>query len=178
MNDFVAERELYMDTDSEEQIPIDDESGNLPPHQEPSSGSEDGGDEEDLRIERGRPETTNVGLSLFHHLCWQFQILHAVSPFGIAEVVLHKFSVVDKIGIICITMLMVMTVQCLKTSLEEAYFFVALILNMGHAQCDKLKENWSRDLMCHASFSSCVMQRRFFLILWFLLFKTTKMPLT
>jgi hypothetical protein len=37
-----------MDTDSEEQISIDDESGNLPPHQEPSSGSEDSVDKDDV----------------------------------------------------------------------------------------------------------------------------------
>jgi hypothetical protein len=47
MNDMAAEMELYMATDSEEQTCID-ESGNLPPHQEPSSGSEDSGDEEDV----------------------------------------------------------------------------------------------------------------------------------
>jgi hypothetical protein len=44
-NYMVVERELYMDTDSEEQISIDDESGNLPPHQE-LSGSEDSVDED------------------------------------------------------------------------------------------------------------------------------------
>jgi hypothetical protein len=47
MNDMAAEMELYMATDSEEQTWID-ESGNLPPHQEPSSGSDDSGDEEDV----------------------------------------------------------------------------------------------------------------------------------
>jgi hypothetical protein len=39
MNDMAIERELYMDNDSEEQISIDNENGNLPPHQELSSGS-------------------------------------------------------------------------------------------------------------------------------------------
>jgi hypothetical protein len=40
MNDMAIERELYMDSDSEEEISCD-VNGNLPPHQEPSSGSED-----------------------------------------------------------------------------------------------------------------------------------------
>jgi hypothetical protein len=53
MNDMAVERELYMDTDSEEQISIDDVSDNLPPHQEPSSGSEDSVDEEDVEPEDG-----------------------------------------------------------------------------------------------------------------------------
>jgi hypothetical protein len=53
VNDMAVERELYMDTDSEEQISIDDESGNLPPHQEPSSGSEDNLDEKDVEPENG-----------------------------------------------------------------------------------------------------------------------------
>jgi hypothetical protein len=53
MNDMAVERKLYMDTDSEEQISIDDESGNLPPHQEPSSGSEDSVGEEDVEPENG-----------------------------------------------------------------------------------------------------------------------------
>jgi hypothetical protein len=47
MNDMALERELYMDM----QISIDDESGNLSPHQEPSSGSEDNVDEEDVEPE-------------------------------------------------------------------------------------------------------------------------------
>jgi hypothetical protein len=51
MNDMALEREIYTDTDSEEQISIDDESGNLPPHQEPSSGSKDSVDEEDVEPE-------------------------------------------------------------------------------------------------------------------------------
>jgi hypothetical protein len=42
-----------MDTDSEEQISIDDESGNLPPDQEPSSGSEANLDEKDVEPENG-----------------------------------------------------------------------------------------------------------------------------
>jgi hypothetical protein len=50
---MVVERELYMDTDSEEQIAIDDEGDNLPPHQEPSSGSENSVDEEDVEPEDG-----------------------------------------------------------------------------------------------------------------------------
>jgi hypothetical protein len=57
MNDIAVERELYMDTDSEEQISVDDESGNLPPHQEPSSGSEDSVDEEDVEPEDGTRHT-------------------------------------------------------------------------------------------------------------------------
>jgi hypothetical protein len=66
MNDMVVEKELYMDTDSEEQIYIDDESGNLPPHQGPSSGSEDSVDEEVVEPEDGtwQTEATNVGASL------------------------------------------------------------------------------------------------------------------
>jgi hypothetical protein len=32
MNDMVIEGELYMDSDSEEEICIDDEIGKLPPH--------------------------------------------------------------------------------------------------------------------------------------------------
>jgi hypothetical protein len=43
MNDMAVERKLYMDANSEEKISIDNVSGNLPPHQEPSSGSEDSG---------------------------------------------------------------------------------------------------------------------------------------
>jgi hypothetical protein len=63
MNYMAVERELYMDTDSEKKMYIDDESGNLPPHQEPSSGSED---EEDVELEDGtcRPEATYVGAAL------------------------------------------------------------------------------------------------------------------
>jgi hypothetical protein len=53
MNDMAVERELYTNTDWEEQISIDDVSGNLPPHQEPSSGSEDSVDEEDVEPEDG-----------------------------------------------------------------------------------------------------------------------------
>jgi hypothetical protein len=52
MNDLAIERELYMNTDSE-----DDWSGNLPRHQEPSSGSEDSGDEEDVKPEEGTWQT-------------------------------------------------------------------------------------------------------------------------
>jgi hypothetical protein len=48
MDDMVIERELYMDSDSEEEIYIDDETGNLPPPQEPSSGYEDSADEEQV----------------------------------------------------------------------------------------------------------------------------------
>jgi hypothetical protein len=57
MNDMAVERELYMDSDSEEQISIDDESGNLPPHQEPFSGSEDSAVEEDVEPEGGTWQT-------------------------------------------------------------------------------------------------------------------------
>jgi hypothetical protein len=46
-----------MDTVSEEQISIEFESGNLPPHQEPSSGSEDSVDEEDVEREDGTRHT-------------------------------------------------------------------------------------------------------------------------
>jgi hypothetical protein len=53
MHDMAVERELYMDTDSEEKISIDDESGNLPPHQQPFSGSEDSVDKEDMEPEDG-----------------------------------------------------------------------------------------------------------------------------
>jgi hypothetical protein len=51
MNDMAVERELCMDT--EEQISIDDVSGNLPPHQEPFSGYEDTVDKEDVEPEDG-----------------------------------------------------------------------------------------------------------------------------
>jgi hypothetical protein len=64
MNDMVVERKLYMDTDSEEQISIDDESGNLPPHQEPFSGSEDSVDKKHVEPEDGTREATNVGAVL------------------------------------------------------------------------------------------------------------------
>jgi hypothetical protein len=37
VDDIAIERELYMYSDSEEEICIDDKIGNLPPHQEPSS---------------------------------------------------------------------------------------------------------------------------------------------
>jgi hypothetical protein len=53
MNDKAVERKLYMDTDSEEQTSIECESGNLPPHQEPSSGSEASVDEQDVEPEDG-----------------------------------------------------------------------------------------------------------------------------
>jgi hypothetical protein len=56
MNDMAVERELYMDTDSEEKVSID-ESGNLPPHQEPSSGPEDSVDKEDVEPEDGTWQT-------------------------------------------------------------------------------------------------------------------------
>jgi hypothetical protein len=39
-------------------------SGNLPPHQEPSSGSDDSVDEEDVEPEDGTQEATNVGAVL------------------------------------------------------------------------------------------------------------------
>jgi hypothetical protein len=57
MNDTAIERELYMDSDSEEEISSDDVNGNLPPHQEPSSGSEDGGGEEEVEPEDGMWQT-------------------------------------------------------------------------------------------------------------------------
>jgi hypothetical protein len=52
MNDKAVERKLYMDNDSEEQTSTECESGNLPPHQEPSSGSASV-DEEDVEPEDG-----------------------------------------------------------------------------------------------------------------------------
>jgi hypothetical protein len=81
MNDIAVERELYMDTDSEDSI--DDESGSLPPHQEPFSGSEDSVDEEDVEPEMalGRLETTNVGAALSFNVpppVLVIQILHSV----------------------------------------------------------------------------------------------------
>jgi hypothetical protein len=57
MNDMAVERKLYVDTDSEEQVSIDDENVNLPPHQEPSSGSEDIVDEENVEAEDGTWQT-------------------------------------------------------------------------------------------------------------------------
>jgi hypothetical protein len=51
MNDMVIEGELYMDSDSEEEICIDDEIGKLPPHQEPSPESQDSGYEEQVEPE-------------------------------------------------------------------------------------------------------------------------------
>jgi hypothetical protein len=53
MNDMAVERKLYVDTDSEEQISIDDDSDNLPPQQETSSGSEDSTDKADVEPEDG-----------------------------------------------------------------------------------------------------------------------------
>jgi hypothetical protein len=53
-----------MDTAWEEQISIVDESGNLPPQQEPSSGSEDTAHEEVVAL--GTPEATNVGADLLY----------------------------------------------------------------------------------------------------------------
>jgi hypothetical protein len=67
MDDIAIERELYMYSDSEEEICIDDKIGNLPPHQEPSSGSEDSGDAEQVDPENGTWQTgsnRNVDVAL------------------------------------------------------------------------------------------------------------------
>jgi hypothetical protein len=41
ISDMAIERELCVDTESEEEVSIGDESVEFPRHQEPSSGSED-----------------------------------------------------------------------------------------------------------------------------------------
>jgi hypothetical protein len=58
---------------------------------------------------------------------------------------------------------------------EEIFLFLALILKIGHNQCDTLKEYWSRDPMSHAPFYSRVIRHnRFFHILWFLHFENNE----
>jgi hypothetical protein len=104
MDDMVIERELYMDSDSEEEICIDDETGNLPPPQEPSPGYEDSADEEQVEPEDGTWQTgsnrcgrcsaihwsnTWIGNSKyymqFHPLATANAILHLLKkPTGIA----------------------------------------------------------------------------------------------
>jgi hypothetical protein len=83
---MAMERELHMDSDSEVEICIDDENGNLPSQHEPSSRSEDNGDKKvvEPKMVRGRPEATEMWVllshSLVHHLGWHFQLLHTVPP--------------------------------------------------------------------------------------------------
>jgi hypothetical protein len=57
MDDMARESDSYMDSDSDEEICIDDRIGNLPSHQEPSSGFEDSGDEEQLDPDDGKWQT-------------------------------------------------------------------------------------------------------------------------
>jgi hypothetical protein len=82
MDDMASESDLYMDSDSDEEICIDDRIGKLPSHQEPLSGSEDSRDEE--QVASGRLEATKLWVLLCHSLVqnwdWQSQILHVVPP--------------------------------------------------------------------------------------------------
>jgi hypothetical protein len=96
-----------------------------------------------VRKALGREEATNVDSALSFTgpppgiLIPIIRRSSAPPPLGIAEAVLHKFSVVYSTGIIiCIMMLTAMTIQCL----QELYLFLVLILNMGHDQRNALKE--------------------------------------
>jgi hypothetical protein len=51
------ERELCMDTETEEEVSIGDESDKFPRHQEPSCSSEDSGDDEKVEPEGGTWQT-------------------------------------------------------------------------------------------------------------------------
>jgi hypothetical protein len=55
-----GDREIYMDTDSKEEISADEENDKLPPHQEASSHYEDSRDNDEEELDSGRPEATEM----------------------------------------------------------------------------------------------------------------------